>query len=120
MKGYDYNVALTAFYISYALCGQSMLLTYSAQSQLTFALRIPSEIPSNIMAKVVGPGKWLPFLTFGFGLLSLATAFVKSYGALIAVRFLLGAFEAGLLPGIAFYMTRWYRKDQREFTTRLI
>lgn len=38
----------------------------------------------------------LPFLTFAFGILSLCTAFVESFGSAIAVRFLLGAAEVSL------------------------
>lgn len=92
------------------------------------------------MAKIVGPGKWLPLLTIAFGLLSMCTAWVESFGSLIAIResiasvrlscctymhtlsgFLLGGFEAGLLPGIAFYMSRFYRKNEREcFPSALI
>ncbi|KAM0789056.1 hypothetical protein ACM66B_003119 [Microbotryomycetes sp. NB124-2] len=97
MSGYDYNIALTAFYASY----------------------IVFEIPSNLMAKAVGPGRWLPILTIGFGILSLATAFVHSFGALVAVRFLLGIFECGLLPGIAYYLSRWYRRDELVFRLSL-
>lgn len=36
-----------------------------------------------------------PFISFGFGLLSLCTAFVKTFAQAAAVRFLLGVFEAG-------------------------
>jgi len=32
--------------------------------------------------------------------MSMATAFVKNFGAGVAVRFLLGVFEAGVLPGM--------------------
>lgn len=32
-----------------------------------------------------------------------------------AVRFLLGIFEAGMLPGIAYYMSRWYRRSELAF-----
>lgn len=87
---YQYNVLLSVFYISY----------------------IVFEIPSTITAKLVGPGKWIPFITFVFGLLSMCTGFVTTYGSAIAVRFLLGVAEAGMLPSIAFYLSRWYRKDE--------
>ncbi|KAK4057779.1 hypothetical protein OIO90_000998 [Microbotryomycetes sp. JL221] len=97
MAGYDYNVALSAFYVTY----------------------IVFEIPSNLCAKWIGPGKWLPILTIGFGVLSLATAFVQSFGALVAVRALLGVFECGLLPGIAYYLSRWYRRDELVFRLSL-
>lgn len=45
----------------------------------------------------------------------MCTAFVHSLGAASAVRFLLGIAEAGMLPGIAFYLARWYRKDELAF-----
>lgn len=52
-------------------------------------------------------------------LLSLCTAFVKTFGQACAVRFLLGIFEAGMLPGIAYYMSRWYRKSELAFRLAL-
>ncbi|TKY89757.1 hypothetical protein EX895_001542 [Sporisorium graminicola] len=42
-------------------------------------------------------------------------AFVRSFGSAVAVRFLLGVVEAGMLPTIAFYLSRWYRKDELTF-----
>lgn len=45
LKGYQYNILLTAFYVSY----------------------IVFEIPSNIACKWIGPKIWLPFISFGFG-----------------------------------------------------
>lgn len=44
---------------------------------------------------------------------------VNSFGAGCAVRFLLGTLEAGMLPGIAFYMSRWDTKDELEFRLSL-
>ena len=35
--------------------------------------------------------------------------FVESYGALLAVRFMLGIAETALLPGLAFWMSRCVR-----------
>lgn len=35
------------------------------------------------------------------------------------MRFLLGVFEAGLLPGISYYFTRWYRKSELAFRVSL-
>lgn len=89
-RTYQYNILLSSFYISYVVF----------------------EIPSTMMTKIVGPRIWIPFITFAFGLLSMCTAFVTSYGAAIAVRFLLGVAEAGMLPSIAFYLSRFYKKDE--------
>jgi MFS family permease len=79
MTGYDYNTLLSVFYIGYIIF----------------------EIPSNIACKLVGPGWFLPTLTVSFGICSVGTAFVHSFSSSCGVRFLLGVFEAGLLPGIA-------------------
>lgn len=88
------------------------------------------ELPSNILCKIVGPGestvaticvltsltpskgKYLPLMTVAFGVLSMCTAWATSFGSMIAVRMLLGVSEAAMLPGIAYYMSRWYRKDE--------
>lgn len=45
----------------------------------------------------------------------MAMAFVHSFGAAIAVRFLLGVAEGAVFPGIAFYLSRFYRKDELGF-----
>ncbi|THZ93115.1 putative MFS transporter, partial [Aureobasidium pullulans] len=36
-----------------------------------------------------------------------------------AVRFVLGIFEAGMLPGIAYYLSRWYRRSELAFRLAL-
>jgi MFS family permease len=93
LTGYDYNILLSVFYISYILF----------------------EIPSNMACKWLGPGWVLPALTLGFGVCSLCTAFVHTLSSAAGVRFLLGAFEAGLLPGISYYLSRWYRRRELAF-----
>lgn len=62
-----------------------------------------------------GPGWFLPLTTVMFGILSIATAFVRTRDQACAVRFLLGVFEAGLMPGIAYYLSRWYRRAELAF-----
>lgn len=77
------------------------------------------EIPSNMACKFFGPGWFLPSITFGFGILTVCFAFVRDIQSACAVRFLLGIFEAGMLPGIAYYMTRWYRRSELAFRLAL-
>lgn len=48
------------------------------------------ELPANLFTKWFGPGKAIPLYTIIFGVLSIAMAFVKNFGASLAVRFLLG------------------------------
>ncbi|KAK1832006.1 putative mfs transporter [Podospora conica] len=97
LTGYDYNALLSIFYISYIIF----------------------EIPSNIACKYFGPGWYLPAISLGFGAVSLATAFVEDFAQAAGVRFLLGMFEAGMLPGISYYLSRFYRRSELTFRLAL-
>lgn len=97
LKGYDYNKVLSVFYISYIIF----------------------EIPSNMACKWVGPGWYIPAISLGFGVCSICTAFVDNIHSASGVRFLLGLFEAGMLPGIAYYLSRWYRRSELAFRLSL-
>ncbi len=97
LQGYDYNIILSIFYISYVLF----------------------EIPSNVLCKWIGPGWFLPVLSLCFGITSLGTAFVTTKAQICGVRFLLGIFEAGMMPGIAYYLSRWYRRSELAFRLSL-
>ena len=94
---YDYNAILSVFYISYIIF----------------------EIPANLVCKYMGPGWFIPATTLGFGICSICTAFCNNKASVSAVRFLLGLFEAGMLPGIAYYMSRWYRRSELAFRLSL-
>lgn len=74
MKGEQYNIALTIFYIAYILV----------------------EVPSNLVLKQVG-STWLAFLVVAFGAVSLGTAFIHNFGQLVVTRLLLGLAEGGTL-----------------------
>lgn len=71
------------------------------------------------MCKWVGPGWFIPISTLIFGAVSLATAFVKTNAQAAGVRFVLGIFEAGMMPGIAYYLSRWYRRSELAFRLSL-
>lgn len=38
--------------------------------------------------------------------------FVKSYGELLHARAWLGVFEAGLFPGVNYYLSCWYKRNE--------
>lgn len=58
---------------------------------------------------------WLSFLVVGFGVITIATAFVHNFGQFLAVRILLGCFEGGVIPAIAFLLSRFYRRHELVF-----
>lgn len=53
------------------------------------------EVPSNYLLKKLSPSKWISFLMFSWGAITMGLGGVRSFGAVTAVRFLLGVFEAG-------------------------
>jgi len=71
------------------------------------------EVPSNLMLQKVGARLWMCRICVTWGLLSMMTAFVKDPVSFSIVRFLLGAAEAGLYPGMVLYMTYWFPSSTR-------
>jgi ACS family tartrate transporter-like MFS transporter len=71
------------------------------------------EVPSNLMLQKVGARLWMCRICVTWGLLSMVTAFVTDPVSFSIVRFLLGAAEAGLYPGMLLYMTYWFPSSTR-------
>lgn len=65
-----------------------------------------------MLCKSFGSRMWLAVLTTGFGLITMCIAFVESYPALVAVRALLGIFEAGIIPGLVFTLSQYYKRHE--------
>ncbi|KAK6429181.1 hypothetical protein LTR95_014674 [Oleoguttula sp. CCFEE 5521] len=98
MTNGQYTIALMVFLVAYAIF----------------------EVPSNIMLKKMRPSRWIAFLMFSWGSLTVGLGGVGSFGSVTAVRFLLGVFEAGLFPGLVYYLTFWYRTEERSIRVALI
>jgi ACS family tartrate transporter-like MFS transporter len=71
------------------------------------------EVPSNLALQKVGARLWMCRIMVSWGLLSMATAFVKGAASFYVLRFFLGAAEAGLYPGMILYMTYWFPQSAR-------
>ncbi|WLI76455.1 MFS transporter [Kosakonia sp. H02] len=71
------------------------------------------EVPSNLMLARVGARRWIARIMITWGLLSACTAFVWDAKSFLALRFLLGAAEAGFYPGILYYLTQWFPNKRR-------
>ncbi len=71
------------------------------------------EIPSNLLLERIGARKTFARITILWGITSIATMFVKTALWFYILRFLLGSFEAGLLPGVVLYLTYWFPARRR-------
>ncbi|KAF5351232.1 hypothetical protein D9756_008302 [Leucocoprinus leucothites] len=89
MEGFDLNIALTVFYISYILI----------------------EVPSNLVLKRMG-SIWIAYLVIGFGAVAIGSAFMKTYAELIVTRVFLGIAEGGTLAGLVYSLARFYRRKE--------
>jgi ACS family tartrate transporter-like MFS transporter len=71
------------------------------------------EVPSNLALERVGARAWMCRIMVTWGLISMACAFVAGPVSFALLRFLLGAAEAGLYPGMILYMTYWFPQATR-------
>jgi sugar phosphate permease len=85
----------------YNLCATVFFFTYCA-----------FEIPSNLLLKRFRPSIWLPSIMVAWGTVMTLMGLVKSYHGLLVARIFLGVAEAGLYPGVAYYLTMWYCTEE--------
>ena len=71
------------------------------------------ELPSNLAMQRFGARRWLARIMISWGLVSACTALVVGAWSFYAVRFLLGAAEAGFFPGVILYLTYWFPGEYR-------
>src|SRR6478672_9990870 len=71
------------------------------------------EVPSNLMLHKFGARRWIARVMISMGLVSMAFALVRGSTSLYLMRLLLGVAEAGLFPGLIFYITLWFPKQWR-------
>ncbi|KAI0538993.1 MFS general substrate transporter [Xylaria digitata] len=95
LYGNRYNVALFVYFIPYILL----------------------EVPSNMIIKKMRPSWYLSGLMFGWGIVNMSMGFVKTYPQLVVLRFLLGTLEAGVLPGIVYLTSMYYKRH--DFQVRM-
>jgi sugar phosphate permease len=86
-----YGIAGGAFYLGYSLFG----------------------IPANLMLARKGARVSLFAIMVLWGIFSTGLAFVSQPGSFYALRFLVGAAEAGFLPGVLLYLSRWVPQSRR-------
>ncbi|KXH41057.1 hypothetical protein CNYM01_04572 [Colletotrichum nymphaeae SA-01] len=91
---------------------------YNLLTVLYYVPYIVLEAPSNLLLKRLRPSAWQSRIMISWGIALLCHVPVTNKGGIYATRFLLGAFEAGMFPGVILQMTYWYRPD--EMSIRLL
>ena len=86
-----FAMSITVFYVAYALF----------------------EVPSNLILAKVGARLWIARIMITWGFASAATMFAVDAWSLFGLRALVGAAEAGFLPGILLYLTYWFPRSCR-------
>jgi ACS family tartrate transporter-like MFS transporter len=71
------------------------------------------QVPANLMFTRLGARRWVFLMLATWGVISAANALVQGPLSFYALRFLLGAAEAGFFPGMIFYLTLWFPKAYR-------
>ncbi|RDW75399.1 hypothetical protein BP6252_06541 [Coleophoma cylindrospora] len=80
---------------------------------LFYPLYVVCEIPWVMAVKRYGANSILMVAMIGWSAVSLGTGFVKNYHQAIAMRVLLGMFEAALFPSLTFIVSTAYRREQQ-------
>ncbi|KAL1991065.1 hypothetical protein VTN49DRAFT_5569 [Thermomyces lanuginosus] len=90
MTGGQYNWTLTVFFFTYCAF----------------------EVPSNLLLKKLRPSIWLPTIMVAWGTVMTLMGIVRNFEGLLIARLFLGVAEAGLYPGVAYYITMWYCREE--------
>ncbi|KAL8904528.1 MAG: hypothetical protein Q9171_007016 [Xanthocarpia ochracea] len=93
MTGPQYNWCLTVFFFTYCAF----------------------EVPSNLLLKRLRPSIWLPSIMVAWGTVMTLMGIVQDFKGLLIARIFLGVTEAGLYPGVAYYITMWYCRTEAQF-----
>lgn len=89
---------------------------YALGAGVFFLSYVAFEIPSNVILARIGARIWIARIMISWGVISSLTMLVEGARGFYALRFLLGAAEAGFFPGIIYYLTRWIPSEDRART----
>ncbi|MEI6000983.1 MFS transporter [Paraburkholderia bengalensis] len=88
-------------------------VAYGLGASLFFIGYLIFEVPSNVLLHKYGAPKWMARIMFTWGVVTILLAFTKNATMFYVLRFLLGASEAGLYPGVIYYLTLWFPQRHR-------
>ncbi|MGK3208091.1 MFS transporter [Amycolatopsis sp. MEPSY49] len=86
---------------------------YGLGVTLFFVGFILFEVPSNALLARIGARKTLVRIMATWGVVTIATLFVRDEFTFYVARFLLGVAEAGFFPGALYLLSRWFPSARR-------
>ncbi|EPQ60670.1 MFS transporter [Gloeophyllum trabeum ATCC 11539] len=90
LTGDQYFVLVMVFYVPFCLFGT----------------------PLSLVVKRFSAARVIPLLMLGYGVMALLTGIAKNFSQIFALRWFLGAFESATLPGIVYYLSTFYKRDE--------
>jgi MFS family permease len=92
---------------------------YAAGAGIFFVGYFVFEVPSNLLLERFGARIWIARIMVLWGIVASCMMFVTDRWSFYALRFALGAAEAGFFPGVILYLTYWYPRAYRARTVSL-
>jgi len=86
---------------------------YSLVSSVAPIAQLAWQPFSSWLIVRVKPRTLMPVLVLGWGIAQTFVPLCRTFSSLMAVRFLLGLFEAGCLPLFSVITTQWYRRSEQ-------
>ncbi|EPS42485.1 hypothetical protein H072_3603 [Dactylellina haptotyla CBS 200.50] len=83
---------------------------YSISSLVFFTTYVLFEPPAVIACRKLGPRIFLTAIALCWGIVVIGMGLVHRWHHLLGLRLLLGMFEAGYLPGVAYLLSTWYTR----------
>ncbi|KAF2196329.1 MFS general substrate transporter [Delitschia confertaspora ATCC 74209] len=90
MTNGQYNASLSVFFVSYALF----------------------EPLTNVLLKRLRPSVFIPIIMTIWGVCMTTMGLVHNASGLMCARWWLGVAEAGLFPGVNYYLSCWYKRSE--------
>jgi MFS family permease len=90
MTDMQYNIGLAVFFIPYSLV----------------------EPLTNVLLKRLRPKIFLTLIIVTWAICLTCMGFIHNFAGLCTARFFLGLTEAGLFPGVNYYLSCWYRRQE--------
>lgn len=86
---------------------------YSIALVVFFVFYVIFEIPASYLLIKIGPKLFLPTIMLLWGVISCCYSAIQNNGQVVALRCLVGLFEAGFAPGILLILSSWYKKAEQ-------